>query len=83
MFRKSILAIAAVATISAAALVPTTADAKSFKGGFGWGKWGYGVGLGIALAAPLAYGYSYNYGCVGYVVTPSGYLKKAWVPCYY
>jgi hypothetical protein len=80
MFRKSILAIAAVATISAAALVPTTADAKSFKGGLGWGKWGYGFGLGVALAAPLAYGY--GYGCVSYFVTPSGYLKKVWVPCY-
>ena len=75
MFRKSICAVAAIATIAAASLVPTTASAHGFKGGWGWGG-GWGYRSGIILAAPLAYG------CASYVVTPSGYLKKVWGPCY-
>jgi hypothetical protein len=78
MFRKSMLALAAVATVSAAALVPTTASAH-----YRWGGWGFRTG--VYLAAPLTYGY-YSYGsasCLRYVQTPSGYLKKVWVPCYY
>jgi hypothetical protein len=59
MFRKTLIAAAAVATIAAAALVQTTASAKSFKYG-GWGPyWGYG--FGFAIAAPMVYS------CVRYV----------------
>jgi hypothetical protein len=36
MIRKSMLALAAIATLSAAALAPTSASAWGFKGG-GWG----------------------------------------------
>jgi hypothetical protein len=81
MLRKTLLAAAAIATVTAAALVPTTASAH-YKGfGWGWGGWGgWGYRGGIVLAAPLAYSYSYN--CIGYVRTPSGYLKRVWVPCY-
>jgi uncharacterized membrane protein len=51
MFRKTIFAVAAVATIIATALVPTTASAKGFKGGWGH-HWGYGIGAaGLALSA--------------------------------
>ena len=71
MFRKSIFAIAAVATITAASLIPTTADAKGFKGGWYGGKWG--CGLGIALAAPLVYSYGYN--CYRWVQTPYGVVR--------
>jgi hypothetical protein len=73
MFRKTVLAVAAVATITAAALVPTAASAKGFKV---WGGkyWGYGVGL--AIAAPLVYGYS----CWRWVDTPYG-LRRVNV-CY-
>ena len=76
MFRKTILAVAAIATVSAAALVPTTASAH-YRGGW----WGFRTG--VFLSAPLAYGYyNYNYNCVGYVTMPSGYVKKVYVPCY-
>ena len=79
MFRKTVFAVAAVATITAAALVPTTASAGG--GGKGWGGkgWGHhwgGYGLGIALAAPLVYGYS----CWRWVDTPYG-LRRVNV-CY-
>jgi hypothetical protein len=65
MFRKSIFAIAAVATIAAASLVPTTADAH-YRGGRYWG-----YGAGIVLAAPFAY----NYNCYRWVQTPYGVVK--------
>ena len=77
MFRKSVLALAAVATVAATALIPTSASAH-YRGGW----WGFRTGL--FLSAPLAYGY-YNYGgyrCVSWVPTPSGYVK-AYVPCGY
>ncbi len=78
MFRKTILAAAAVATVTVAALVPTTASAH-YKGW--WGGWGFRTG--VFLAAPMAYGYyNYNHNCVGYVPTYSGYMKKVYVPCY-
>ena len=72
MLRKSIFAIAAVATITAASLIPTTASAHGFKGWYG-GKWGYGVGFGFALAAPLVYNYGYN--CIRWVQTPYGLMR--------
>jgi hypothetical protein len=46
MIRKSILALAAIGTIAAAALAPTSASAWGFKGGFHHG-WGHGHGFGI------------------------------------
>jgi hypothetical protein len=66
MIRKSIIALAAIATLGAAALAPTSASAWGFKGG-GWGHHHHhgfgGVGLGF---------YGVNY--VDY--TPSCYLVK-------
>jgi len=60
MFRKTIFAIAAVATLTATALVPTTASAKNFKGGWGhhhgWGIGGLVVG-GAAVASCYQYGW--------------------------
>ncbi len=46
MIRKSMLALAAIATVGAAALAPTSASAWGFKG-YGWGigphlGWGHG-----------------------------------------
>ena len=62
MIRKSMLALAAIVTVSAAALAPTSASAWGFKHhGFGWGHgWGYGHGF---------YGASYVY-------APSCYFVK-------
>jgi len=62
MIRKSMLALAAIVTVSAAALAPTSASAWGFKH-HGWGHhgWGYG-GLGF-------YGASYVY-------APDCYLVK-------
>jgi hypothetical protein len=45
MIRKSILALAAIATLGAAALAPTSASAWGFKGGWGHHHgWGHGFG---------------------------------------
>ena len=56
MIRKSLLAIAAVATLGTAALAPTSASAWGYKGfGFGphWGYGGYGYGYGVGfIGAP-------------------------------
>ena len=62
MIRKSMLALAALATLGAAALAPTSASAWGFKHhGFGFGHgWGYGHGF---------YGASYVY-------APDCYLVK-------
>jgi hypothetical protein len=63
MIRKSILAVAAIATLGAAALAPTSASAWG-KGGWGHG-WGHGFGF-----------YGAGYG-VNYVdVAPSCYFVK-------
>ena len=52
MFRKSILALAGVAALSAAALAPTSASAWGFKGGWGhhhWhGGWGFYPSYGVS-----------------------------------
>ena len=53
MLRKTVLAAAAIATISAAALVPTTASAHGFKGWYGGKYWGYGAGFVVRRAAGL------------------------------
>jgi hypothetical protein len=44
MIRKSILALAGVAALGAAALAPTSASAWGFKGGWGH-HWGHGFGF--------------------------------------
>jgi|SoiMethySBSTD1v2_1073268.scaffolds.fasta_scaffold2963274_1 hypothetical protein len=62
MIRKSMLALAAIATVGAAALAPTSASAWGFRHhgfGLGFGGWGY----------PGYYGVSYAY-------APSCYLVK-------
>ena len=51
MIRKSILALAGVAALGAAALAPTSASAWGFKGGghHGFGGWGfYGPAYGVS-----------------------------------
>ncbi|HVX99893.1 MAG TPA: hypothetical protein VHA55_08900 [Pseudorhodoplanes sp.] len=59
MFRKSLFALATLATVGAAALAPTAASAKPFKGGFHHHHhygWGIGAGLvGAAIVADAAY----------------------------
>ena len=64
MFRKTIFAIAAVATIAATSLASTTADAKPFKGGFGHRGWGIGAAvlLGSAAVATSCYQYGWYRG---------------------
>jgi hypothetical protein len=62
MIRKTFIAIAAVAAVGAAALVPTTASAHHFGGGWrhgGWYHWNYG---------------GYN-NCVRYVPRPWGFQR--------
>jgi hypothetical protein len=71
MFRKTMFAIAAVATITATALVPTTASAKGFKGG--WGHHGWGFGLGVAGLALTAAAIS---NCYRYVETRDGRIVR-------
>ena len=75
MFRKSIFALAAVATIAATALVSTEASAKGFKGG-GWGHgWGrYAIGSAVVLGATAVYA-----SCYRYVTTRSGDVVKVWI----
>ena len=58
MIRKTLIALAATATVGAAALVPTTASAHGIHiGGHGWGHgFGFrGVGFGLTIVDP---GYS-------------------------
>jgi biotin transporter BioY len=71
MFRKTLIAAAAVATIAAAALAPTAASAKSFKH---WGGKSWGYGFGFVVAAPLIYG-----SCVRYVENRYGDLVRVYV----
>jgi hypothetical protein len=66
MIRKSILALAAIATLGAAALAPTSASAWGFKGGWGhYHGWGHGYGF---------YGPGYGVRYIG--VVPSCYYVK-------
>jgi Spy/CpxP family protein refolding chaperone len=65
MLRKTIFAIAAVATLTATALVPTTASAKNFKGGWGHHHHGWGIGglvIGSAAVASSCYQYGWYRG---------------------
>jgi hypothetical protein len=61
MIRKSILAVAALATLGAAALAPTSASAWGFKGGWGHHGWGHGgfgfydTGVSYVDVAPSCY----------------------------
>ena len=64
MIRKSILALAGIAALSAAALAPTSASAWGFKGG-GWGHHGWGHGFGVGF-----------YGTDYVDLTPSCYYVK-------
>jgi hypothetical protein len=52
MFRKTAFTLATVAALGAAALVPTEASAKGFKGGH-WG-WGWGAAGAAALITSAA-----------------------------
>ena len=54
MIRKTLIALAATATLGAAALVPTAASAAHFGFGHGWGHhgWGYGWNRGIVVVGP-------------------------------
>jgi hypothetical protein len=57
MIRKSMLALAAIATVGAAALAPTSASAWGFKG-YGWGfgpGWGWGHGYYGVYAPRVVY----------------------------
>ena len=51
MLRKTILALAAIAALGAAALAPTSASAHGWKFGPRFG-WGYGYGFGPTYFAP-------------------------------
>jgi hypothetical protein len=55
MIRKSILAVAAIATLGAAALAPTSASAWGFKGGWGHHGWGPGFGYGVGFVGAPTY----------------------------
>ena len=70
MIRKTIFALAAIATVSATALIPTEASAKGFKGGH-WGR--YAIGAAIVLGATAAYA-----SCYRYVTLRSGEVVKVW-----
>lgn len=55
MIRKTLIALAATATVGAAALVPTAASAAHFgiHFGHGWGHgWGYGWGPRVVVVGP-------------------------------
>jgi hypothetical protein len=70
MIRKTIFALAAIATVSATALIPTEASAK-WKGGHGWGR--FAVGSAIVLGATAVYA-----SCYRYVTLRSGEVVKVW-----
>jgi hypothetical protein len=71
MIRKTIFALAAVATLATTALIPTEASAK-WKGGHGWGK--YAIGSAIILGATAAYA-----SCYRYVTSRSGEVVRVYV----
>jgi hypothetical protein len=74
MFRKSILAISAIAVVGAAALAPTAASAKPWGFGKGWGyhhHWHGGFGVyPTVVAGPDCYYVKQTF------ATPYGYRTK-------
>ena len=72
MIRKSIFALATVATIAATALVPTEAAAKSYKGGKYFGRFAIGTALIIGTAVAV------NASCWRWAQTPSGRWVQVW-----
>jgi hypothetical protein len=84
MFRKSMLALAAVTAIfGATALTATDASAGGGKGGWhgkggGWhgkhGGHGHGHGHRHRFGHGF-YGYGYGYSDCGYILTPRGFMK--------
>ena len=64
MIRKTMLALAAVTTLGAAALAPTSASAWGYKHGF----FGFGHGLG--------WGWNHVHYAPSYVYAPDCYLVK-------
>lgn len=83
MFRKSLIALAAVATVGAAALAPTAASAKPWgKHWHGHGLYGYGIGAGLvgaAIASQTVYGSCW---VKRWVDTPYGPRLKRFYVCY-
>ena len=80
MLRKVTLALATIATISAAALAPTAASAKPFGFGGGWGggwhhHWGHGFGIGVGYVDSDCY-------VTRLVLTPYGYRYRTVNVCY-
>ena len=64
MIRKTLIALAATATVGAAALAPTAASAAHFGWGHGWGH-GFG-GLVVVAPTPLIAPDCFQYVRVGY-----------------
>ena len=78
MLRKVTLALATIATISAAALAPTAASAKPFGFGGGWHPhhfWGPGIGIGVGYVDSGCY-------VTRLVLTPYGYRYRTVNVCY-
>ena len=73
MIRKTVLAVAAAGALGAAALVPTSASAWGWHGGFGH-HWGYGPHFGF---------YAYD-GCIRdrWIPTPYGPVLRRVNVCY-
>jgi hypothetical protein len=82
MFRKSMIALAAIATVSAAALAPTAASAKGGKWGGGWHHHHHFKGYGFYGAPLLAAGVYQGCWVKRWVDTPYGpRLRRVYV-CY-
>jgi hypothetical protein len=82
MFRKSLIALAAVATVTAAALAPTAASAKPWKKHWhGHGFYGYGIGAGLVGAAIASHAYGSCW-VKRWVDTPYGPRLKRFYVCY-
>lgn len=84
--RKSLISLAAAATIAVAAIAtPTAAEAR--RGWWGPALGGFAVGaiIGSALARPAygyGYGYGYGYPAYGYGYAPA-YYGYGYAPRYY
>jgi hypothetical protein len=76
MIRKTVFALATVASLAAVALAPTEAAAKSWKGGHGYHGWGR-VAVGTALILGTAA--AVNASCWRYYENRYGEIVKVWV----